>query len=343
MKVLISYIKKRVRYLVLQIVLTGIMAVMLWLYGMPADGVCYGAVLTAAVLFLVGAADLYFYQRKYAALRNLSAAIPHELRDFPDASDLVEEEYQEIAQNLFAVKAILENDMKIGKKDMQDYYSLWVHQIKTPLAAMHLLLQSFEEDEHFLENEETAAASQSFLKEMKLKLFQTEQYVELVLSYLRLEDMSSDLVLQWYSAREIARQAVRKYSQVFILKKLRLDFRVGEQMVLTDEKWMVFVIEQLLSNALKYTQSGTISVYMEGLELIVEDTGIGIQKEDLPRIFDRGFTGYNGRMDKKSTGIGLYLCRSICQRLGHRIKAESEPGKGTKFIISMQREELGVE
>ena len=82
----------------------------------------------------------------------------------------------------------------------------------------------------------------------------------------------------------------------------------------------MFVLEQLLSNALKYTRSGRISIHMEGKELVVEDTGIGIQAEDLPRVFEKGFTGYNGRTDKKSTGIGLYLCKSVMDKLRHHIR-----------------------
>ncbi len=122
-------------------------------------------------------------------------------------------------------------------------------------------------------------------------------------------------------------------------------------MVLTDEKWLLFVIEQILSNALKYTSSdevrppkaGSISLYIKGTELVVEDTGIGIAPEDLPRIFERGFTGYNGREHQKSTGIGLYLCKTIIQKLGHSIRAESRVGVGTKIYISLERENVKFE
>ena len=203
---------------------------------------------------------------------------------------------------------------------------------------MRLLLQSFEEGEIEEEAE--------LIRPMKMELFKTEQYVEMVLSYLRMGDMSSDLSLQWYSIDDIVRQAVRKYSQLFILKKIHLSYQKCEGMVLTDEKWFLLVLEQLLSNALKYTGQGTISIYMEqGPEevLVIEDTGIGIQAEDLPRIFEKGFTGYNGRKDKKSTGIGLYLCKSICDKLNHGLTAESEVGRGTKIRLYLHREPLVTE
>ena len=218
-------------------------------------------------------------------------------------------------------------------------------------------------EEQAMEFEEHAEETLDFLNEMKMKIFQTEEYVGMVLSYLRMEDMGNDLKFQWYPIGDIMRQAVRKYSQIFILKKIHLNFQDSRQMVLTDEKWLLFVIEQVLSNALKYTSSdeihppkaremgtsdggtakGSISLYIKGTELVVEDTGIGIAPEDLPRIFERGFTGYNGREHQKSTGIGLYLCKTIIQKLGHSIRAQSRVGVGTKIYISLEREDVKFE
>lgn len=168
--------------------------------------------------------------------------------------------------------------------------------------------------------------------------------MEMALTYLRMEDMSSDLSFEVFSLDSIIRQAVRKYSQMFILKRIGLVYVPVELKVLTDEKWLVFVLEQLLSNALKYTLSGKISIYLEDTTcqtcLVIEDTGIGICSEDLPRVFEKGFTGYNGRTDKKSTGIGLYLCKSVMDRLRHRIWMESEVGAGTKVYLSLGRENV---
>ena len=144
----------------------------------------------------------------------------------------------------------------------------------------------------------------------------------MVLGYLKIDGTSSDLLLQNYSLLDIVRQSVRKYAYMFIRKNIILELKEMNCTVLTDEKWLVFVIEQILSNALKYTSSGKISIYMEDTEeklLIIEDTGIGIAEEDLPRVFEKGFTGYNGRMDKKATGIGLYLCKKILDKLSHKI------------------------
>ena len=184
------------------------------------------------------------------------------------------------------------------------------------VAALRLLLQSGGADSGALTAE----------------VLRIEGYVEMALGYVRLEG-GSDFVLRSCDLDEVVRGCVRKYAQMFILKKLPLDFEETGLEVLTDEKWLAFVIEQLLSNALKYTSSGGIRIYAEGRALVVEDTGIGIAPEDLPRLGERGFTGYNGREDKKSTGLGLYLSRRVCEKLGHRLELESEPGRGTRAKI----------
>ncbi|NTV91483.1 MAG: hypothetical protein HGA22_14175, partial [Clostridiales bacterium] len=206
-------------------------------------------------------------------------------------------------------------------------------------------------------------------RELSMELFKIEQYVGMVLQYLRLDSSSTDYLLKTYELDEIVKQAVRKYSRMFIGKRIGLDLKDLNCKVLTDEKWLAFVIEQVLSNALKYTREGTISIYMEqkskditggkdtaggkdaadgddiaaGKTLVIEDTGIGIQAEDLPRVFDKGFTGYNGRADKKSTGIGLYLCRRILKKLSHTMSIESEVGSGTRVKIGLDSIKLGRE
>ncbi len=169
------------------------------------------------------------------------------------------------------------------------------------------------------------------------QLFQIEEYVGMVLSYLRLGSETNDLVLRDLDLDDILRQAVRKYARLFIRKKLTLCYEPVGRRVLTDEKWLLFVVEQLLSNAIKYTPRGSVSLLVEGDELLVRDTGIGITPEDLPRIGEKGYTGYNGRVDKRSTGIGLYLCRQVLQKLGHSLRIESAPGVGTTVAIGLGR------
>lgn len=345
-KLLKGYLQKEVKYIGLYLGCVGIFCAVFFLYNVRLEGIRYAAVLSGAFLAVVLLMDFVHYVRHYEELTVALAAIPYELREFPTARNVVEELYQEKITEQQRYSEELESRQRIGRQDMMDYYSLWAHQIKTPIAAIRLLLQtreSMELKERGSSVEEFEAQEEVFLRSLKMELFKTEQYVEMVLSYLRMEEMSSDLMLQWYPLDEIVRQAVKKYSSLFIMKKIRLEYRKCDSMVLTDEKWLVFVLEQLLSNALKYTVSGVITIWQEEGEkgrLVIEDTGIGIQEEDLPRIFEKGFTGYNGRQDKKSTGIGLYLCKSICDKLSHGIFVESEVGVGTRMYLELQRRKL---
>lgn len=139
------------------------------------------------------------------------------------------------------------------------------------------------------------------------------------------------------------RQAIRKFSFEFIRKKIRIDFDETNMKVLTDEKWLVFVLEQLLSNTMKYTNEGSVHIYGYDYTLFIEDTGIGIDPSDLPRVFEKGFTGFNGRSDKQASGLGLYLCKSIMNKLSHSIEIESQVNKGTKVILHLEHRDLRVE
>ena len=189
-------------------------------------------------------------------------------------------------------------------QEKQDFFALWAHQIKTPIAALNLLLQG--------EKQDAAVCRQ--------ELFKIENYVEMALNYLRFEEISNDLVLERNSLEQLVRQVVKKYAAIFIYNHISIQLEHLDYTVLTDEKWFCFVLEQILSNALKYTKQGSVKISAEetenGLQIFVKDTGIGIKREDLPRIFEKGFTGYNGRMDKKASGLGLYLCKGVCEKLG---------------------------
>lgn len=289
--------------------------IVLFLYDVRTDAIQYGLLLST-VLFLL----------------NLT------LQFFKFQKRLSEQDYQNIIKNLKEQNGELKSQERIFKQEMSDYYSMWVHQIKTPIAAMHVLQQILEEE----------YPEQKYIKEIKLELFKIEQYVEMVLTYLRMGEMSGDLKFEKYSLDAIVRQVIRKYSQMFILRKIHLQYAKTSQCIVTDEKWLQFVLEQVLSNALKYTKDGgMIFIYTEEKEnkkcLVIEDSGIGIWAEDLPRVFEKGFTGYNGRADKKSTGIGLYMCKKIMERLNHQIWIESEVDKGTKVYLDLAREEWTIE
>lgn len=317
------YIKRNTVTIIAALISFGIFLSVFSLYSLPLEAVAYAALLVSVFILLIGTVNFMAFYRKHTILKSLKRSITISDAMLPVSKDLIERDYQELIKIIRANRTEIINEKDKAFTDMMDYYTIWAHQVKTPIAAMRLLLQSEQSDTN---------------SELLDQLFKLEQYVEMVLQYLRMENMSGDLMFKRYSLDDIVKQAVRKYSKFFIRKKIRLNYEDLNFNVLTDEKWLVFVIEQVLSNALKYTNAGEISIYMDSNlpnTLVIEDTGIGIEQEDLPRVFEKGFTGYNGRSDKKSTGIGLYLCRRILNKLSHTITIESEVGKGTKVKIGL--------
>lgn len=292
------------------------------LYGIDMQVVWYPLLICMffAVLFVLAG---YFRIKKYHLELSRIAGEEGAAGEFlPPASDILEKDYQEIIKRIEEERRKDRENQELARKDMQDYYARWVHQIKAPIAVMQVLLQREDTQEN---------------QELRSELFRVEQYVDMALCYTRLGEGGSDLVFQEYDLDGIIRKAVRKYAGQFIRKKIRLVYKGTEERVVTDEKWLSFMIEQLLSNAVKYTSKGTVTIEVDKRkQLTVSDTGIGIAPEDMPRIFEKGYTGYNGRQDKKSTGIGLYLCRSAADKLGHAVTAQSEPGRGSRFTIDLR-------
>ena len=286
--------------------------------------------------FLSGAALLCYRDgflvwdyRKFAVrherLQQLSAMPFDVMMDFPESVSVLETDYQQIIVELQEGQRRMKDEMSFQHQDMMDYYTVWAHQIKTPIAAMRLTLQN---------------TDSFFSRKLSVELARVEQYVDMVLCYLRLDTDTRDYVIAVYELDDILRQALRKFAGQFIGKKIHLDYQPLNAQVMTDEKWLLFVIEQILSNALKYTQQGCVSIYLESPKILcIRDTGMGIAPEDLPRIFEKGYTGYNGRTDKKASGLGLYLCARICHNLGHGISAESEPDKGTVIKLNLNTAE----
>ena len=299
-----------------------------WLYGLPGEAIAYLILLCLVGVAFFATLSFLRFRRKHRTLRIMEEGILVAAESLPDTPTAIEEDYQRLVQRLLRENRQLHAKIDGSMEDLTTYYTLWVHQIKTPIAAMDLLLQAKEEDTSALE----------------VELQRISQYVDMVLQYLRLDSETRDLDLQRCQLDAVIRQTVRKYAKLFILKKIRLTFQETHLEVLSDEKWLAFLLEQVLSNALKYTPAGgRIRIYGDGETLVIADSGIGIRPEDLPRVFEKGFTGYNGREDKKSTGIGLYLCRRVMDRLNHGISIVSRPGQGTLVRLDLSRGRRVVE
>lgn len=308
-----------------------------YLYDIPFEKTRYIAEFSGAGVFLCLLVDILKYAERWKELKRCIATSDTYPGMFYTVPGDLEALYRSMIAKMRQEKEeIIFEDQK-RYTEMMDYYGMWAHQIKTPIAAMRILVQSGMDRE---ENEE----NQKLFRQLQMELFKTEQYVEMVLSYLKIRDIAKDMVLERCDLGKVVRQAVKKYSRLFILQKLSLEMGEIAEIVLTDEKWLSFVVEQILSNALKYTKSGSVSIYLEqeGV-LVIKDTGIGISAEDLPRIMEKGYTGYNGRIDKRSTGIGLYLCKKVMDKLHHQLRIDSEDGKGTKVVLDLRRTQLDLE
>lgn len=317
---LFSYLKRHYKLIILLAVFASVFALVFLLYGLPTEPVLYAGglcLLLGLIAFFFG---LWRYSVRHRRLRQLISIAELGVDRLPDPSGAVEEDYQELCRTLYGEMLEQRAQADSARRDMEDYCTLWAHQIKTPLAALRLLLEN--------DRGENAEA-------LRAELFKTEQYVDMVLQYVRLGSDSNDLVIRSCELDGLIRACLRKYARLFALKDLSFSFEETGLTVLTDEKWLSFVIEQVFSNSLKYTSSGRIDIFAEGQTLFIEDTGIGIRPEDLPRVCEKGYTGAGGRADKKSTGIGLFLCKKAMDMLGHGFTLTSSVGVGTKVAIDL--------
>lgn len=295
-----------------------------YLYQLPLAAIWYAGALCGAAGLVGGVMSFVRYQRRARAISQLMGCTTPDASLLPHPVGAVDCEYDALLRRSIADYTRLSEEGQAQLRQQLEAYTLWTHQIKVPISAMRLLLSD--------------SASQRDAT-LLAELFKVEQYADMALNYARLHATSTDYVIREYGLDGILRQLLRRFAPLFSQKKLTLRYQPVELSVLTDEKWLLFALEQVLSNAVKYTPEGsvTLSVDAQSETLAIQDTGIGIAPEDMPRVFDQGYTGYNGRGDKRATGLGLYLCRQTLNRLGHSISITSVPGKGTTVTIGLGR------
>lgn len=324
MEILKSYLKKNIKVYILFIVFIFIFFIMFYLYNLPLEALIYTGSFCFLAALIASFSDYANYKESYKKLNFLEQNILNDLEALPKSLDIRIDYYHKIIEKLYDELEKLTQENRQKNTDMVDYYSMWVHQIKTPIAAMNFLLDNEEVDQKILQQE----------------LFKIERYVEMVLTYIRLDSISSDYVITKINLDEVVKDSVKKYATIFINKKIKLNYVSHETMVISDKKWLSFAFEQILGNSVKYSSAGgeiTIETYEN--KLVIEDNGIGIKEEDLPRIFEKGFTGFNGRYEKKSSGLGLYLCKKTLDKLGHHIEISSKVGEGTRIEITFPKED----
>lgn len=313
----------------------------MYLIGARKQDVVYAAVLDAILLLITVLVGFFRYSSKVKALSNALKRPVEEQAQLPEATDDVEILYHRLLENQSIARSESESSAAIRQSRMRDYYSMWVHQIKTPISAMKLLLEAEREELGLLICEEEQQASLKELSDnvasFEDELFRIEEYVSMALQYQRVSSTENDFVLEKVSVDGVIRDTIKKYAKIMIRRHIGINYSGTGQEVYTDGKWLEFILELILSNAIKYTPQGVVTIETaeekDRFFITIKDTGIGIKAEDLPRVFEKGYTGYNGHADKKATGIGLYLCRQMADKLGHTIRMESEIGKGTKVWI----------
>lgn len=336
---LTNFIKQNYIWILMIVTMSCIHLLYMYLIGARKQDVVYAAVLDAILLLITVLVGFFRYSSKVKALSNALKRPVEEQAQLPEATDDVEMLYQRLLENQSIARSESESSAAIRQSQMRDYYSMWVHQIKTPISAMKLLLEVEREElgQLICDDEQSQYLLSDNMDSFEDELFRIEEYVSMALQYQRVSSTENDFVLEKVSVDGVIRDAIKKYAKIMIRRHIGINYSGTGQEVYTDGKWLAFMLEQILSNAIKYTPQGFVTIETaeekDRFFITIKDTGIGIKAEDLPRVFEKGYTGYNGHADKKATGIGLYLCRQMADKLGHTIRMESEIGKGTKVWI----------
>lgn len=336
---LTNFIKQNYIWILMIVTMSCIHLLYMYLIGARKQDLVYAAVLDAILLLITVLVGFFRYSSKVKALSNALKRPVEEQAQLPEATDDVEMLYHRLLENQSIARSEAESSAAIRQSQMRDYYSMWVHQIKTPISAMKLLLEVEREElgQLICDDEQSQYLLSDNMDSFEDELFRIEEYVSMALQYQRVSSTENDFVLEKVSVDGVIRDTIKKYAKIMIRRHIGINYSGTGQEVYTDGKWLAFMLEQILSNAIKYTPQGFVTIETaeekDRFFITIKDTGIGIKAEDLPRVFEKGYTGYNGHADKKATGIGLYLCRQMADKLGHTIRMESEIGKGTKVWI----------
>lgn len=336
---LTNFIKQNYIWILMIVTMSCIHLLYMYLIGARKQDLVYAAVLDAILLLITVLVGFFRYSSKVKALSNALKRPVGEQAQLPEATGDVEILYHRLLENQSIARSESESSAAIRQSQMRDYYSMWVHQIKTPISAMKLLLEAEREElgQLICDDEQSQYLLSDNMDSFEDELFRIEEYVSMALQYQRVSSTENDFVLEKVSVDGVIRDTIKKYAKIMIRRHIGINYSGTGQEVYTDGKWLAFMLEQILSNAIKYTPQGFVTIETaeekDRFFITIKDTGIGIKAEDLPRVFEKGYTGYNGHADKKATGIGLYLCRQMADKLGHTIRMESEIGKGTKVWI----------
>ena len=324
---IIEFIKERMIFLIINLIMFLLVAILMKIVKVSINIIL--------ILFLIWFGPILVYMflefikyRRY--LNNLINTVENLDRKYLLPEVIEEPRFQEariINDVLKQCNKSMHEKVKHYKDEQieyREYSETWVHEIKTPIASAKLILEN-----------DNSNLSERINYEMK----RVEGFIEQVLYYARSSDVSKDYIIKEFSLRSVVMKSVKSNSRDFINKNIKLDIRGIEGNIFSDEKWVEFIINQIIINAVKFSipNEGKVSIYSKVNEnniiLTIEDNGVGINEKDIDRVFEKGFTGENGRKFGKSTGIGLYLCKKLCDKLGIGISLNSKENIGTKVNI----------
>lgn len=305
------YWRERKHYFYAVVVIVIVISLTFYLRGLPMRTFWSSLLFGMTVLIIFSSYDYYRFQCRHR--QRLQQVVPQ-----VDLTPQSQAE-QDLLKLLDEQKVYYENKIAGIKKfdeDLTDVVRIWSHQMKVPLSVLDLMGQT----------------SDFTVDELKEQTFQLENYLDMLLHYLRLNHEQTDYRFTAVQIKPLVQSVVRKFAPLFIRKGLSVTID-GDATWTTDEKWLSFALDQIIGNAVKYTKAGKVRVQISPQSIQISDTGIGILNEDLPRLFEHGFTGYNGRRDKKATGLGFFLAKEVADRLSLRIHVDSEIDKGTTVTI----------
>lgn len=324
---LIHYLKDKYKVITVFFGLIVCNFFMYFLYDVRLEPILYTTFLLILLALPFVVRDLCRTYQKCERLNNIKRAKLPAMPDLGAVDTILEKSYQQIIKDILQAWQNERADQRKINEERDDFYTLWIHQIKTPIYSMDLMLQ-------------TGDATPS---KWKTELLQISRYADMALKYLQLENQYSDLCLEQVELLPLAQEAIKKHSTILIAKRLKIDLHDLNNTVLTDRKWLLFILEQLVSNAAKYTEQGSIAIYQPTpLQICVSDTGMGIAAGDLPRLFEKGYTGFNGHIHQKSTGCGLYMCRKVSRLLGFTLSISSQVNSGTTVTINLPGDDFST-
>ncbi len=317
-----KYLRYRAFALLLWLVAEILISVVSMLAGFDSEYIVYTLLISSFTVLCICIFDFFVFRRRMIILLDIRENLSDTLHNLPDPSEAVSAEYTEIITALYELLRREREALNLTHSTQIEYYTAWLHQIKTPIAAIRLAVDSDSSNTDPI---------------LTAELFKIERYVDMALQYAKFGRLESDLVLAPCNLDTLVLSCIKKYSTLFIYKKLTVDFEKTGLSVVTDEKWLAFILEQILSNAVKYTEKGGVRICVEHRALTIEDTGIGIRSDDIDRIFEKGYTGYNGRYDRRASGLGLFMAKTIAAELNLTLTAERFRKSGAKLLIGLEK------